>query len=104
MTKLEDEVDALLKRLGVPAFFTTFERTHEVSSSGDSGVSNAAVGEWSNIIKFLGVGSAENLTKKTLQSAMHHVPTSPGHHNETISNYQEIQNVLMGTEFEALLH
>jgi uncharacterized protein YhjY with autotransporter beta-barrel domain len=92
------EVDRLLNELEVPHVQVTYERLY--GYHGD----NTAVEEWMRILRFLGVGPAQNLTLEQVQAAMEHLPTSHVKHKEMLQNYKDIMSLLEGTEFEKLLH
>ncbi len=58
--------------------------------------------EWRRIFDFLGVGP-DNFTYSDIEHAGH-AATSVPMHNVTLSNYEEVREILTGTEFEVLLH
>jgi len=91
----EDEVDHMLQEMGVPHIQVSYERMYH-SDTAD---------EWKRILRFFGREQiATNLTLVEVQEAMTHADTSYPWHNVTLGNYEEVKNVLAGTEFERLLH
>ena len=59
--------------------------------------------EWMRVFSFLGVGPSENLTMEEVRSSFSMASTHSKSRNETISNYEDVRNTLVGTEFEYLL-
>ena len=90
----EDRVDNLLKELNVPTIHVTYEKLFLAGSD---------TAEWMRIFEFLGVGPTANLTVSEVEQAGH-AATSIPFHNITLSNYEEVKDVLDGTEFYSLLH
>ena len=102
MMRLEQEyeaeimVDRVLQELGVPHVYVSFDELFH----GDN-----IAKEWARIFAFLGVGPKEDsLTTEMVEKAMMHAATHSPYHNETIENYEEVRDALMGTKFENLLH
>jgi len=94
----EDElmVDRVLLELAVPHVYVSFDELFH----GDN-----IAKEWARIFEFLGVGPKEDsLTTEMVEKAMMHAATNSLYHNETIENYEEVRDALMGTKFENLLH
>ena len=97
LTKLDDmenAVDDLLDRMGVPTIRVSFEKLF--SSSSDD------VSEWTRLFGELGVGPT-NLTRSDIDRAGH-AATSLPYHNITLGNYDEVKMALNGTKFASLLH
>lgn len=90
----EDRVDNLLKELNVPTIHVTYEKLFLAGSD---------TAEWMRIFEFLGVGPTANLTVSEVEQAGHAATSIPVH-NITLSNYEEVKDVLDGTEFYSLLH
>ena len=95
-TKENEEVEQFLTRMNVPHVSLSYEKLY----GGDT----AAVEEWKRIFQFLGQGPTDELTLEQLQGAMSTEVTFYKWHNKTLANYEQVRNVLMGTEFESLLH
>ena len=96
LTKLdamENAVDDLLDRMGVPTIRVSFEKLF--SSSDD-------VSEWTRLFGELGIGPT-NLTRSDIDRAGH-AATSLPYHNITLGNYDEVKMALDGTKFASLLH
>ena len=94
LTKEEDNVDKKLEELKVPHVKVSYE---DLYFSDDAE-------EWMKIFRFIGRGPGSKLSKGQVEEAMEHVGTSDRSHKVTISNYDEIVDLLKGTKFEALLH
>ena len=95
LTKLDDmenAVDDLLDRMGVPTIRVSFEK---LFSSSD-------VREWTRLFGELGIGPT-NLTRSDIDRAGH-AATSLPYHNITLGNYDEVKMALNGTKFASLLH
>ena len=95
LTKLDDmenAVDDLLDKMGVPTIRVSFEK---LFSSSD-------VSEWTRLFGELGVGPS-NLTRSDVDRAGH-AATSLPYHNITLGNYAEVKMALNGTKFASLLH
>ena len=60
--------------------------------------------EWMNIFRYLGRGPTKNLTMSDVIGSFALAPTFQNNHNESLANYVEVRDLLMGTEFEKLLH
>lgn len=60
--------------------------------------------EWMKIFRYLGRGPSKNLTMQDVISSFALAPTFQKNHNESLANYVEVRDLLMGTEFEKLLH
>ena len=60
--------------------------------------------EWMRIFKFLGRGPTENLTMTDVVNGFDLAPTFVKHHNVSLANYEEVRDLLTGTEYEDLLH
>jgi hypothetical protein len=95
-TKEEDEVDEFLVKMAVSHVSVSYDKLY----SGD----DTAVDEWKRLFAYLGRGPVDDLTMEQLHSAMKLQVTHYPWHNKTLANYEEVRNVLLGTEFEGLLH
>lgn len=60
--------------------------------------------EWMKLFKFLGKGPTEGLTMDDIVNSFELAPTFQKNHNVTLSNYEEVRDLLIGTDFENLLH
>lgn len=91
---MEQWTDSILDEYNVPAIHVSFERlfTNDEDTS-----------EWSRVFDYLGVGPRHNLTRKDIEKAGHAATSIPVH-NVTLRNYDEVKSVLIGSEFEHLLH
>jgi len=92
--KNEDTVDETLKKLNVAYVDVSYEKLYQ----------NNTVDEWRKIFRYLGRGPDSNLTPLLLERAMNSAVTHSPFHNASISNYEEIRDLLTGTEFGTLLH
>lgn len=93
MTREEDDVSALLLEMKVPHVNVSYEKLYHDEDAE----------EWMRIFRFLGVGPAKHLTRQGVQKAMAHVDTSIQSHEDTLSNFDTVREVLKGTQFEDLL-
>eukprot|EP00568_Trieres_chinensis_P009477 CAMPEP_0183297548 /NCGR_PEP_ID=MMETSP0160_2-20130417/4817_1 /TAXON_ID=2839 ORGANISM="Odontella Sinensis, Strain Grunow 1884" /NCGR_SAMPLE_ID=MMETSP0160_2 /ASSEMBLY_ACC=CAM_ASM_000250 /LENGTH=382 /DNA_ID=CAMNT_0025459397 /DNA_START=51 /DNA_END=1199 /DNA_ORIENTATION=+ len=96
ISQQEDGVDRYLQEMGIPHVSVSYERLY----SGDE----TALAEWRRVFEFIGTGPTDNLTPEQLQNAMETEVTHLPLHNQTLSNYNEVKNMLTGTEYECLLH
>jgi len=94
ITNFENRFDQYLKEFNVPFINVSYEKLYH---------SNDAE-EWMRIFRFLGRGPGSNLSRNLVDKAMEHVKTSSPFHNVSMSNYEEIKDILKGTEWETLLH
>jgi len=94
MRKDGRKYNRLLLKMNVPHIKVSYEKLFY----GDN------ANEWKRIFLFLGRGPAHNLSRNLVEKAMEHVGTSSPFHNVTISNYEEVRDMLIGTNFERLLH
>jgi len=94
MRKDGRKFNKLLLKMNVPHIKVSYEKLFY----GDN------VDEWKRIFLFLGRGPVHNLSRNLVEKAMEHVGTSSPFHNVTISNYEEVRDMLIGTNFERLLH
>lgn len=90
----EDEVDSLLSEFSVPHIQVTYENLYHTNDTE----------EWTRIFKFLNRGPSDDLTFEELQNAQEHAATHSRLHSETLQNYEEVRQELIGTAFEQLLH
>ena len=60
--------------------------------------------EWMKIFRYLGRGPTKNLTMQDVSGSFALAPTFQRNHNESLANYVEVRDLLMGTDFEKLLH
>ncbi|KAL9188792.1 hypothetical protein ACHAXT_007170 [Thalassiosira profunda] len=95
LNDMEQRTDRLLADMKVPTIHISYEKLFLVGND---------TSEWARVFDFLGVGpSKEELTVDAIKKAGH-AATSVPFHNTTLSNYAEVREVLLGTEFERLLH
>ena len=91
---MEEKVDTLLSKMDVPTIHVSFEKLF---------LAGRDKSEWTRIFDFLGLGTSKNWTYDDIELASH-AATSIPFHNVTLSNYEEVRDILAGTEFESLLH
>lgn len=91
---MEERTDQILEQYNVPTIYVSFEKlfTRDEDTS-----------EWRRIFDFLNVGPRDVLTRHDIDKAGH-AATSIPMHNVTLSNYDEVREILIGTDFEHLLH
>ena len=90
-----DNADRLLDDLRVPHVDVSYERLYLAP--------DIAV-EWRRLFSFLGVGrSDEGLTSTDLISRMEHQATSDRSIRGKVRNYEEVEEILRGTEYEKFL-
>jgi len=94
LSTLEDKFDKNLDELKVPHIKVSYEKLYHSDDAE----------EWMRIFRFLDRGPRTSLSKDVVENAMELVGTSNPLHNESMLNYKEVQDILMGTEFETLLH
>jgi len=95
MLALEDVFDRHLNELQVPHIHVSYEKLFY----GDDAE------EWMRIFRFLGRGPGSDLSRDLVHEAMEHVGTSSNSlHKDSMENYEEVRNILMGSKFEYLLH
>ena len=91
---MEDTFDGYMEKFKVPYINVTYEELYLRDNAE----------EWMRIFRFLGKGPSSGLSKKQVDEVMEHASTSSRFHNVTMSNYIDVRNLLIGTEFENLLH
>jgi hypothetical protein len=91
--EMEERTDRILREYKVPTIHVSFERLFSIDED---------TTEWKRIFDYLGVGP-RHLTRKNIEDAGH-AATSIPLHNLTLGNYHEVRSVLIGSEFEHLLH
>ena len=91
---MEERTDKILQEYNVPTIHVSFERLF---------TSDEDTSEWRRIFDYLGVGPKHQLTRQDIEKAGH-AATSIPLHNVTLSNYDEVRSILIGSEFEHLLH
>ena len=91
---METRVDELLTSFNISAIYVSFEKLFSAGSD---------TSEWVRIFEYLGVGPTSNLTIGDVERAGH-AATSIPFHNMTLSNYEEVREILAETKFEHLLH
>lgn len=94
LTDVEDRVDRMLIDLGVSLVQVKYEDLYFGHDAE----------EWMKITRLLGVGPQEGLTQKDVNEMMEHAGTSNPTQRTTLENFNEVQDLLRGTEFEGLLH
>jgi len=92
----EDEVDNYLVSMNIPHVSVSYEKLY----SGDK----TAVDEWKRLFAFLGRGPFNDLTFEQLESAIATEVTHYPWHNQSLANYDEVREALVGTELEWLMH
>jgi hypothetical protein len=91
---MEDKTDSILREYNVPTIHVSFEKLFSIDED---------TSEWKRIFDYLGVGPRHLLARKDIEEAGH-AATSIPLHNVTLSNYDEVRSVLVGSDFEHLLH
>ena len=91
---MEERTDNILEQYNVPTIHVSFERLF---------TNDEDTHEWKRVFDYLGVGPRHRLTRKDVEKAGH-AATSIPFHNVTLSNYDEVKSVLVGSEFQHLLH
>lgn len=59
--------------------------------------------EWMRIFRFVGAGPTSNLTMADVEKHMYFIATHPPLRNESLGNYDEIAEALVGTDWEKFL-
>jgi len=91
----ENEIIDVLGHVGIKFISIKYEKLYD---RGDN------VDEWKRIFRFLERGPTSNLTIQQVHEAFSMERTSSKSHKDIIANYDEVKQVLTGTEFEQLLH
>ena len=98
LENLEEETnhaDRLLNECNVPHIDVSYEKLY---TSYDIAI------EWKRLFTFLGVGPMnDQLTSKELIANMEHAATSSLSFRDKVQNYDEVVNILHGTEYEKYL-
>lgn len=89
----------LLDKLNVKYISTSYDDLYDFSS--DS-ASKKSAESWMKIFRYLGKGPSKNLTAEDVVNSFSIAPTHKGR-KETVANYNEVRNTLMGGAFEYLL-
>ena len=87
-------VDKFLKEFNVSHIKVSYEKLYQSNDTE----------EWMRIFRFIGRGPGSNLSKERVEKSLESVVTSQPFHNSSMSNYKEVRDILIGTEFESLLH
>ena len=90
-----------LKDMNIPFVHVTYEKLYNVGIEVGSKEENSE--EWMRVFRFLNVGPQEGLTMDEVRGAFSMASTSKRSRNETIDNFEEVKDTLIGTEFEYLL-
>ena len=90
-----------LKDMNIPFVQVTYEKLYNVGIEVGSKEENSE--EWMRVFRFLNVGPQEGLTMDEVRGAFSMASTSKRSRNETIDNFEEVKDTLIGTEFEYLL-
>lgn len=93
LNDMEMRTDRLLSKMKVPTIHVSFEKLFMGTDAS----------EWTRTFAFLGVGPSGDVSMADVEEASH-AATSIPYHNVTLSNYAEVVDVLLGTEFDSLLH
>jgi hypothetical protein len=95
-TRETDEIARLLKKTGVTHLNIDYDRLFHSDRSG---------GEWERVLHFLKISPSPHVTLAKVLDIVGMAATSP-HNNRTnsIGNYGEVRDILMGTEFESILY
>lgn len=60
--------------------------------------------EWMRALRFLNISTSSDLTMDDIRAKFSMAPTHKRGRNETISNFHDVEQTLVGTEFEDLLY
>jgi len=96
----EDSVDWMLKKLGVPTVFVSYEKLYFPKTQAEG------LNEWKRILTFLGnIGQSGNpdLTWDDIANSMGHAPTSVDKHDVKIANFKSVWKKLNDTDLEYLI-
>ena len=92
---LDKKTDAFFHENHVKHFQTYYERLFSAGSTGTR--------EWMRLLRHLEQVPGRNLTRAQLDDAIGHGATHLASHRQILSNYEEVERVLKGTEFQPLL-
>lgn len=95
LLEMEQGIDRFLKALQVPFVSVTYEDLYYPQ--------DGLATTWMQIFGFLGIGPSTNLTMQQVENAITMMPTHGAHHNETLSNYEEVKQTLEDGGLEAML-
>jgi len=87
-----------LKNYDVPFHAAAYKGLYNTDISDD-----ASAEEWMRIFRFIGKGPTDLLKMKHIRDTFSMASTHSKSRNETISNFDDVRDTLVGTEFEHLL-
>jgi hypothetical protein len=91
--KKDDFIEQTLIDVGAQYVRVSFERLYDQEN----------IQEWKKILYFLQKGPADTLTMQQVHDAFAIQRTSTRSHQDILSNYEQVKQVLQGTPFESLL-
>ena len=92
--KLKQKNDeSTLQLMGVEYYRTSYEKLYNTNSAE----------EWKKILAYLGYPIDKTTAMKDIEAAFPYAKTTTVSRRDILENYDEVRNVLEGTEFEALL-
>jgi len=94
LTVVEERFEQVFEELKVPHIMVSYEELYYRSDAE----------EWMRIFNFIGRGPSVNLSKDRVEKAMEFVGTSNPSHRVTMSNYEEVKNLLEATKYKKFLH
>ena len=89
----ERRVESILQSMGVEYYRTSYERLYNTNN----------IEEWKKILSYLGHPIDKMSSMKDIEAAFPYSKTTTRSRRDILENYDEVRNVLEGTEFEALL-
>lgn len=95
-TSIADErrIKFRLSTLNIPFIHVTYEKLYHSTNDAN---------EWIRIFRFLGLGPTDNLTMDEVRKSFQIAPTHRRSRQETIANFDDVKQSLVGTELEHLL-
>lgn len=98
--KQNQRIHQSLDKLHIPFVEVTYSKLYgnHIYSDQDSAE------EWMKLFRHLGVGPMKDLKMEDVRGAFSMASTHKKSRNETISNFEEVRDTLIGTDFEYLLN
>lgn len=85
-------------------YYNNYYYYYAANQQGRADDDEAMVNEWRKALEFVGAHDVANaLDFHVIQSKITHMATHPPFRNQTLANYPQVEALLRGTEFEALL-
>lgn len=89
----EEEIENGLREAGIDYYKTTYEKLYDSEDAE----------EWMRIFRYFGRGPTSGLTLGDVERAFPYAKTSKKARDSILSNFDEVKELLHGTEFEAFL-